>query len=255
MPPLRSALSAVIACLTFGTAGAQELSLLSRGLSVRAGYGTYAVHDEAISQEKYSGPMPTVTVNWTDLGESHGHRLLLDFGWSNRIKNNTISAEVLEGMIRFDLVYPLGRFDLFGSPVHAFLGPSLGFFVTQRNEHIAGSSDVEARVSSGTSFGSLSAAGQLTWSLSSALAIDLSAEVTVLSLVGKNQGVKKNESQFELLTPIDAFRGDLDLMLRYQLLGGLSCMAGYEGRLVRIDEWDYFMSGRDLFVFGLVVDL
>jgi len=84
----------IVICMYTGRSSAQELQTdpvpISHGITVTGGIGHYAVRDEYISDEKYSGNMPSWSLGWSSPHGTHSYFLDLRYCGSTEIENYTI---------------------------------------------------------------------------------------------------------------------------------------------------------------------
>ena len=76
------------------------------GISINYGLGNYSVKDRYISQEKYSGTLSCFSADWKRFHNKNGFRLGLEFRNSSQIKNNNVSADVVQFSLNLDYLYP-----------------------------------------------------------------------------------------------------------------------------------------------------
>ena len=107
--------------------------LFPKGITIAYGLGNYAVRDEYVSQEKYSGTLPYFRIEWSRFHNKYGFRQKLEYRNSSEINNNNISANVTQFSFYMDYLYPAGKFELFSMPVFTYLGPSANLFFYLNN--------------------------------------------------------------------------------------------------------------------------
>ncbi len=107
------------------------------GVAMEYGIGNFAVTDEYISKEKYSGPMPLFTLQWSRMHETYGYRLEFMFRSSEDIKNYNVSTEIVEGSLQNAYLYPLAPVNLLGKKTFLFLGPTSEFYFYYNQPKIA----------------------------------------------------------------------------------------------------------------------
>lgn len=220
-------------------------TLFPSGIGIQAGVGFLSVKDEHISSEKYSGVTPLFALSWSRFHETYGFRIGLRYQMSSAIKNYNVSAEVRQGALFLDEIYPVGGFDLFGKHVFAYLGPSSDFFLSNRKQNIAQNTDANPNVYQSTVWlFSLGARTELIAPIQTDLHMVGALQVGVLSLGGGN-GNSQNDTPITLLTVLAGMRGMAEIGLRYSPLSCLSMDIGYELEVTRIDSWNYFLAASD----------
>ena len=219
----------------------------SFGLSVQGNLGSYAVRDEFISHEKYSGALPGLIVEWSDVGASGGNRFTLEYASAPAIKNYNVSAAILEFALGIDWIYPVGRFSLFSRPVFASLGPSSEFYIHFRSQNLSTGGLAIFRTYSFASLFTVGVNASFVSPVSADFIADASFGASVAGLGGRLVNPDDSQSSmFEFLTLVAGLRCKTDIGLRYMVFSNLSVRLGYRLEIVRIDAWDYFISGSDI---------
>ena len=215
-------------------------SLLTRGLSVQAGWGYLAVRDEYLSREKYSATLPLIGVSWTDVRATWRYRFDLLYQSTKSLKNYNVSAEVDQASLRLDVLFPFGEFFC--------IGPGTEIFVHSRTQHIAG----EFKVSSMAWLLSTNVIAEATYPLGSSVKAEGGAFVSLFSQTAKST---ESGGPARFLTLFSALRAAGEIRLWFQFSESLSGYAGYRFEVTRITAWDYFLTGSDHAIFALIYDL
>ena len=219
----------------------------SFGLSVQGNLGSYAVRDEFISHEKYTGTLPGLIVEWSDFGGPGGNRFTFEYNYAPAIKNNNVSTEILEFALGIDWLYPVGRFSLFSRNVSAFLGPSAEFFIHFRTQNLSTGGLAIFRTYAFASLFSVGANTSFICPVSEDFIADASIGTSVVSLGGRLVNPDDSQaSMFQFVTLISGLRCRTDIGLRYLVASNLSVRLGYRLEIVRLDAWDYFISASDI---------
>ena len=248
----RPPLCAALLVLASAAARAQVPDSLSHfpssfGLSVQGDLGSYAVRDEFISHEKYTGTLPGLIIEWSDIGASGGNRFTFEYASAPSIRNHNVSTGILELALGIDWTYPVGRFSLFSREVFASLGPSAEFFIHFRNQNLSTGGLAIFRTYSFASLFSVGMNASLVCPVSPDWIADASLGTTVAGLGGRLVNPDDSQkSMFEFLTLVSGLRCTADIGLRYALFSNLSVRLGYRLEIVRIDAWEYFISGSDI---------
>lgn len=109
-----------------------------RSISFSYGIGSFAVKDHFFSYQKYTGSMPTISLEWMQPHDRYGYRMGFEYLQSDDIQNHTISATVTQFSFYQDFLYSLGKFSLFKKDVYAYLGPSVDYYFYYNQQKFAG---------------------------------------------------------------------------------------------------------------------
>jgi hypothetical protein len=248
----------VIICISMSISAAQSVrfadNLLGSGIYLRGGVGHLAIRDQYISDEKYSGTSTSFGLSWLRGDTSSGYRLGLDFVNAAAIKNNNVSAQVMQAGLDLDFLYSVGQFQLLQNGVSAFLGPSADIFLYYRQQNIASGGNALFNAYSFALFFSLSANSKLVLPLSSALAVEASGRLALLSYAGRLADLHdKNASFFKPVTIFSGVSGYAELLMRYDLSEHFLLKAGYRFEVLQSTSWDYLISASDNIVLFLAV--
>jgi len=130
-----------ISIIIISKASAQDTvsykTVFPSGVFVSYGLGSYAVKDEYISKEEYSGTLPYFNVEWVRFHDKNAYRLEFDYRNSSKISNNKISAKVKQFTFNQDFIYFLGNVSIFSRNIYAYLGPSVQLFYYDINYNFA----------------------------------------------------------------------------------------------------------------------
>ena len=226
-------------------------SIFPEGVSLEYGIGSYAVTDEYISHEKYSGSLLYYSITWANQHSDYVYHLKIDFGNSNEIKNYNVSADIYQFTLNQGFSYTLPKFTIFDKDAYLFLGPSTELFFYYNKQNIAVSGFDYAQ-----SFALLISAGvnsQLFYKLWDDFNIEGTLDFNVLSLGFRMVDMEENdESPAKILTLISANNLVFTLGPRYYLIDNLSVKAAYLFHLTRIDSWEPLLSASDNIVITLI---
>ena len=158
-----SILTAFCICVTISVAQPLQTAehLLGTGISIRGGLGHLAIRDQYISDEKYSGTLPSFGVSWLRGDTSSAYRLGFNYDGSSDIRNNNVSAQVVQSRLDLDFLHSIGKFRLFSHDVFAYIGPSTETFLYYRQQRIASGGNAFFNAYSVALFFSLSAIGRM----------------------------------------------------------------------------------------------
>jgi hypothetical protein len=240
----------IIACIsvleTFASAQSpQDMDhLLGDGIFFQGGLGYLALHDEYISKEKYSGSLPYFEGGWLKSHDSSAVRFSLEYRSSSTVRNNNVSADVIQGLVNLDYIYPIGSFQLLMHDVFAFLGPSMEMYYYNRTENIARGGS--ATYNSYAIYYSLSVNSTFILPLGSNYSAECSG---VLNLFGWGKrsinSQNNNEEAFKPISIISGLRGSTNILLRYNISDALLLKAGYRFEICQSTSWDYLLSASD----------
>lgn len=233
-----------------GQNSTNQNSVFPEGVSLEYGIGSYAVTDEYISKEKYSGTLPYYSITWANQHSNYVYHLKIDFGNSSEIKNYNVSADIYQFTLNQGFSYALPKFTMFNKDAYLYLGPSTELFFYYNSQNIA-----VAGFDYAQSFALLISAGvnsQLFYKLWNDLNIEGSLKFNVFSLGFRMVDEEEtDESPAKILTLISADNIVLTLGPRYYLFDNLSVKAAYYFHLTRISSWEPLLSASDNVVFTL----
>lgn len=220
------------------------------GITLEYGFGDFAVTDEFISKEKYSGTLPYYKVGWANQHESYIYHLGFEYRFSSDIKNYNVSADVYQFSLNQGFLYSLPEFSLFSKDVYTFLGPSteLFFYYNKQNIAVAGFDYAQ----SFAALFSLGISSELIYPLWSNFNVESSLSFSILSL-GLRM-VDDEETDASPAKPLTLFSGlnaSFRLGARYYLFDNLSVKAAYLFHLTRISSWELLLSASDNLVLTL----
>jgi len=234
----------------WGQDSTYQKTIFPEGITIEYGIGNYAVTDEYISTEKYSGPMPYYSITWAKQHSDYVYHLKIDFGNSSEIKNHNVSADIYQFTLNQGFSYALPKFTMFNKDAYLYLGPSTELFFYYNKQNIAVSGFDYAQ-----SFALLISGGvasQLFYKLWNDFNIECVLDFDVLSLGFRMVDEEEtDESPVKILTLIAANNAVFTLGPRYYLLDNLSLKAAYLFHITRIDSWEPLLSASDNVVFTL----
>jgi hypothetical protein len=214
------------------------------GISASYGFGKYAVTDEYISKEKYSGNLPYFDLTWSRMHESYGYRLRFMYRGSSDIKNYNVSTEIVEAALSNAYLYPIAPVKVFGNNLFLYLGPTSEFYLYNNQPKIAVSGFDYAQ-----SFAGLLSAGAMMeafYPLNADLQIEGSFGCALLSLGLRMVDSEEDDtSPAKLLTFVAGTHGNFTLGIRYRVAGSMSIRADYLLQFTRISSWDPLLGISD----------
>jgi hypothetical protein len=249
----RIIISACILLLTLESSAqdtGNNKTVFPSGIMVGYGQGLYSVKDEYISKEKYSGTLPYFNLEWVRFHNKSAYRLEFEFRNSSNIKNNGISAEVMQFVFNQDFIYPVGSFPLLSRNVYAYMGPSAQFFYYDIKYNFAQPGTFISPKTFGI-IGSLAVNTEFICPVNKKFMIEGLIRSNLLSFSGKDYDERKYEDEPgpTLLTVITATKFDFDLSVRYYIINRVSTALRYRFDLLRIDKWDpYIASSNNLII-------
>jgi hypothetical protein len=228
----------------------EEGILLPSGISIDYGIGSFAVTDEYISKEKYSGSLPYFGISWCKPHDNYVYHLSLNYRNSSEIKNNNVSADVHQFTLNQGFSYALPKFILFEKDVYTYLGPSTELYAYYNEQNIAVSGFDYAK-----SFAMLISGGvtsQLYYKLCDNFDLEANLDFSILSFGFRMVDEEEtDESAVKLLTIISGTNLNFRFGPRFYLLNNLSVKATYQFQLTRISSWEPLLSASDNIVFTL----
>lgn len=237
----------------------QDLSLnqsyFPKGISISYGFGKFAVRDEFLTNEKYSGTMPFFSVNWTRFTDSSGFRILFSIHNSSEIKNKNMSADILNFSLAWDFFNHIKTFQLFSREWILFAGPSAEMFIYSNKQNYATNG-----IFLDLSFASLISLGaniSLFVPINNSLTVESNFRINIFSLgirmplVNDVDGAQNDKSRLKLLTLLKAINANYDLGMRYFLFRDISLRAGYRFQFTKISAWEKLLSSSDHFILSL----
>ena len=236
--------------IVLGQDSLNQNSIFPEGITFEYGIGNYAVTDEYISKEKYSGSLPYYRINWANHHTNYVYHLSLNYQYSSEIKNNNVSTDIHQFTLNQGFLYPIPKFTLFNKDAYLYLGPSTELFFFYNKQNIAVSGFDYAQ--SFAMLISLSASSKLFYKLWDNFNIESSLGFSVLSLGFRLVDSEEDDvSPVKILTLISGANLVFSLGPRYYLFENLSLKAAYLFQLTRISSWDPLLSASDNIVFTL----
>ena len=236
--------------ILFGQDSLNQKAIFPGGISLEYGIGNYAVTDEYISKEKYSGTLPYYSIEWASQHSDYVYHLRVDFRNSTEIKNYNVTTDIYQFTLNQGFNYALPKFTMFKKDAYLYLGPSTELFVYFNEQNIAVSGFDYSQ-----SFALLISAGfssRLFYRLWNDLNIEGSLDFSLLSFGFRIVDTEEtDETPVKILTLISATNLVFDVGPRYYLLDNLSIKAAYLFHLARISSWEPLLSGSDNVVLTL----
>lgn len=215
------------------------------GLSIHYGLGQFAMRDEYISQERYSGTLPYISASWSRFHEKWGHRLKLEFRHSAEITNHSVSTEILQAALLQDYMYPIGQVALFGKQAHMYVGPSFGFNIFMNNQNIAAQAAFHVDMSLAFLL-SLGLNSDMVIPLGSKLLLEGSGRANLLSIGIRSVDVVEEDGVAGgLLTVLSGTITTAKLGVRYRIQDKLSVKATGMLQIMSIQKWNTILAVSD----------
>lgn len=220
------------------------------GISLEYGFGSYAVTDEYISKEKYSGSMPFYEINWTTPHENYTYSLNMKYQNSSTIKNYNLSADIHQFTLSQGFNYRLSSFKLFNKNVYMYLGPANGLSFYYNKQKIAVSGFDYSQSTTLLISGSINT--NIYYNLSDNLNLEARLCFDLLSLGFKMTDMEESDdSPVKLLTLLSGSNIDFRFGARYYLYNNLSLKLAYIFLITRIESWDPLLSASDNLIVSL----
>lgn len=228
--------------------------LFPSGISFTGGMGRYSVRDEYISDQRYTGDLPTLSLDWVRSREDRGYRVGLRFRANEDVRNYNLSSTITSARLGLDLFYRTASFGLLGRPSTLYLGPSTGVTVYVSDQNIA-SNGLDLAISFATLFSVGGNAG-LAVPLSEKLSVSAGLRADLLSLGLRIVDlVESDESPVKVLTVLNGTDLTARVGFRYDFHRRFSAGIGYEAQMMRVSAWDYLGIASDNLVLTLTLGL
>lgn len=243
-----SILTAFCICVTISVAQPLQTAehLLGTGISIRGGLGHLAIRDQYISDEKYSGTLTSFGVSWLRGDTSSAYRLGFNYDGSSDIRNNNVSAQVVQSRLDLDFLHSIGKFRLFSHDVFAYIGPSTETFLYYRQQRIASGGNAFFNAYSVALFFSLSANSTLAVPLSTDASVETSARLALFSIGGRLADLHDQSASFvKLVSALSGLRGQIEFLLNYDLSDHVRLKSGYRLEICQSSSWNYLLSASD----------
>ena len=227
-----------------------QQQIFPEGISLEYGIGSFAVTDEYISKEKYSGGLPFYGISWCKPHDNYAYHLSMNYRYSSEIENYNVSADIHQFTLNQGFSYALPKFTIFDKDAFVYLGPSMELFFYYNKQNIAVSGFDYAQSIAFLISGGISS--QFFYKLSNNFVVEGSLDFSVLSLAFRMVDTEEtDETPAKILTLISGTNLNFRLGPRYYLFDNLSVKAAYLFHLTRISSWDPLLSASDNVVFTL----
>jgi len=214
------------------------------GIAFSYGYSFYAVKDNFISDEKYSGNANSFALSWSQYHNKNGFRFGIDWLGSDKISNNNVSTRINEFDLSFDYLYPIKR-TTNSKKAYLYLGPSLGFFVYTNDPIMSEPGALNMDISLSFMF-SGGVVGDLLIPLHEKFQLETSARLNLLSFTIRSVDYVEDEGiDAKLLSVFTGTRFNLGLGFRYFPTEKISLRIAYECDLFWLGQWDPVTSVSD----------
>lgn len=222
----------------------------ARGITVECGTGGFAITDENISPEKYSGTLPFLGVQWARDHTRNHFRLGLELRNSDTIRNYNVSTTITQFALYQAFLYPLSNTRLFGRDMSLLVGPSTELYMLLNSQDIAvGALGFAESVAVLASIG---ARAELVMPLSPRFQAEGSLRAGILSLGARAvDDERTDESPGRFLTALSGTHVVFRLGVRYAISEKWSFRVMYTSDVTRIRPWQPLLSASDSLIFGL----
>ena len=231
---------------TFGQGGRPSNDLLGNGLSISGGLGHFAIRDEYISDEKYSGSLPYFEATWLRGDDTSAYRLGFEYRSSSEVRNYNVTAGIAEASLNLDYLNYVGKFSFIGRDVFAYLGPSGEIYIYYRQQNIANGGIALFDAYSFALFFSGAVNSTLVMPVRPGLFAELSGELDLVSFGGRLPNLYNGAASIvKFVSLLSGARGSSQLLLRYDMNGSLSISGGYRFEICQSASWNYLISASD----------
>jgi hypothetical protein len=220
------------------------------GFCIEYGFGRYAVKDEYISGQKYSGNLPYFSLNWSRFKNGHGIALGIESRSSAEVYNYDVACNVTQTTLKQDFFYSVSRLKLFKKDIHSYFGPSVNILLYSL-DYDFGTYNHVITESNGTIV-SLGLNSQNIYCISRKLFAEGAVHLNLASICSKAfQSYRYDEAEFKFLIMPKAMNTNLYVGFRYYLFSSLSVKAAYKFQLYRIYEWDPMIAISNNLIFSV----
>lgn len=226
----------------------------SGGLTVEYGFGKYAVRDEYISKQKYSGSLPLFSLNWSRFKPGRGYVLGIESRSSEKIFSYKVSCRVTQNTLKQDYFYSIGKFRLFNNDINTYLGPSITILLFTFNYDFGTYNHVITE-SNGTIV-SLGLNTQFISNLTKKISAEGGIHLSIASITAKAfQSDKHDEPESKFLLVPKALNSGVDIGLRCFIFKSLSVKVLYRLHIYQINEWDPLIAASNNLIFSATYHL
>jgi len=222
-----------------------------KSISVSGGLGRLTIRDKAISNESYSGSFSYFSLDWKNFREKRGFQIGFEFQGGSEVKHRNLSAEIILFSLELDYLYAIKPFVLFNKNTIIYFGPSTGTNLYIRKQNIAFSSTDDDAVSVFSTI-PVGIKSKISIPLSQKILLEADLYLNILFVGLRFPSNTEDEVDAKLLHPINGFKGDIDLTLRYKMFKKLSLSLALRQQASRISAWDEeLLYGNSNLVIGL----
>ena len=218
------------------------------GITLSYGIGSFALRDEYISPERYTGILPYYSAGWTRSHQKYIYRLDLTFRQSNEFKNNNVTSDVLAFKLGQGFLYPVKPLNLFRKELGLWIGPTTDVAYFENNPDIAVSGF--DYTNSFATLISLGFRGDVIYPISGRFTSEASLQVTMLSIGMRSvDSEEDDQAGTKFLTPVSGLNTSFNLGIGYDPLKWLSLGIHYRFDLFRVTAWeDLLFAGNSAII-------
>lgn len=244
----------LVSSLVFSTLSGQNdtshLNAYPSGISANIGIGYFAIRDNYISEQKYSGKLPCYSISWARKHAKYVYILELAYK-SAEIKNNNVTSNITQFTLNQGFIYPLVKTDIFKKDLSLWLGPYTEIYYTNNNPDFAISGFEYTQ--SYAELLSLGINAVAIYSILPKLNMESSIRITALSLGIRTVDMEEDDtSPVKLLTLFSGLNSSFDLGVRYYFFDHLSAACKYKFECTHISSWEPLLSASDNIVIGVM---
>ncbi len=205
------------------------------GLTIEYGIGSSAIMDKYISQERYTGTLPYISVWYGRVHEKSAYQVGLTFQQDPDFKNHAITAELNRVSLNYDLFYKVKEMNVFDKPATLYIGPSMEYFEYELFNHFASNHWTFSEfimVSLGMNF-------TLDYHITDRFSTKFFLRTNVLGSTFKTHDDRKyKDKNNQFMTFFSANNINVDVMAKYKILKFLSTGFKLKGQYTRSTGWD-----------------
>ena len=233
-----------------GQSGSSEPVVYPGGISLKYGWGAYALRDNYISPERYDGVLPFYAIGWTHTHDRYVYKLNFALRQADDIKNFNVSTNIVSFKLSQGFLYPLKPLNLFDKDLSLWLGPTTDVFYFENSPDIAVSGF--DYTNSFSTLISLGFRGDGMYSIAKKFSFESSLQFTILSLGMRTVDSEEDEQPgAKPLTLASGLNASFDLGMCYDLFHWLSLGLSYRFELIRITAWENILSASNGAFVGL----
>jgi len=205
------------------------------GITIEYGFGSTAIVDKFISEERYSGSLPYIGFWYGRVNDKSAYQVGLTFQETESLENYSISASFSRVGLNYDLWYPLKRFQIFNKPSVFSLGPSVEYFEYEFSSNFVS----DHRSFSELIMASLGMNFLLDYQISNKFSAGLFLRTNILGVSAKTHDNNRYTDMDNLFLGLFIANNiNTDLKVKYRIWNFLSAGVKFKAQYTRSTSWD-----------------